>query len=131
MLLIDSCDINVVNDIFRRISLGESWTGKFPVKNRAGDRFSAVATNTPFYDEDGSLVGIVCVSSDLRTMEEIISGPSICSRPHPESSRTYCEASCSNSNRKASLLSRSPFDSQQPLQSTIASKITNLVSSYF
>ncbi|KAF2908341.1 hypothetical protein DAI22_12g177800 [Oryza sativa Japonica Group] len=126
MLLIDSCDINVVNDIFRRISLGESWTGKFPVKNRAGDRFSAVATNTPFYDEDGSLVGIVCVSSDLRTMEEIISGPSICARPHPESSRTYCEASCSNSNRKASLLSRSPFDSQQPLQSTIASKITNL-----
>uniref|UniRef100_A0A0E0FD95 Protein kinase domain-containing protein n=1 Tax=Oryza meridionalis TaxID=40149 RepID=A0A0E0FD95_9ORYZ len=126
MLLIDSCDINVVNDIFRRISLGESWTGKFPVKNRAGDRFSAAATNTPFYDEDGSLVGIVCVSSDLRTMEEIISGPSICARPHPESSRTYCEASCSNSNRKASLLSRSPFDSQQPLQSTIASKITNL-----
>uniref|UniRef100_A0A0E0FD96 non-specific serine/threonine protein kinase n=1 Tax=Oryza meridionalis TaxID=40149 RepID=A0A0E0FD96_9ORYZ len=101
MLLIDSCDINVVNDIFRRISLGESWTGKFPVKNRAGDRFSAAATNTPFYDEDGSLVGIVCVSSDLRTMEEIISGPSICARPHPESSRTYCEASCSNSNRKA------------------------------
>uniref|UniRef100_A0A0E0FD94 non-specific serine/threonine protein kinase n=1 Tax=Oryza meridionalis TaxID=40149 RepID=A0A0E0FD94_9ORYZ len=63
MLLIDSCDINVVNDIFRRISLGESWTGKFPVKNRAGDRFSAAATNTPFYDEDGSLVGIVCVSN--------------------------------------------------------------------
>ncbi|KAF0887553.1 hypothetical protein E2562_002278 [Oryza meyeriana var. granulata] len=126
MLLIDSCDIDVVNDIFRRISLGESWTGKFPVKNRAGDRFSAVATNTPFYDEDGSLVGIVCVSSDLRAMEEIISGPSISARPHPESSRPYCEGSCSNNNRKASLLSRSPFDSQQPLQSTIASKITNL-----
>uniref|UniRef100_J3NE67 non-specific serine/threonine protein kinase n=2 Tax=Oryza brachyantha TaxID=4533 RepID=J3NE67_ORYBR len=126
MLLIDSCDINVVNDIFRRISLGESWTGKFPVKNKAGDRFSAVTTNTPFYDEDGSLVGIVCVSTDLRTMEEIVSSPSISARPHPESSRPFCEASCSNNNRKSNLLSRSPFDSQQPLQSTIASKITNL-----
>ncbi|KAG8048968.1 hypothetical protein GUJ93_ZPchr0009g802 [Zizania palustris] len=126
MLLIDSCDFNVVNDIFRRSSLGESWTGKFPVKNRAGDRFAAVATNTPFYDEDGSFVGIICLSSDLRAMEEIVSGPSISARPHPESSRTYCEASCSNSNHKISLLSRSPFDSQQPLQSTIASKITNL-----
>ncbi|KAG8093113.1 hypothetical protein GUJ93_ZPchr0012g20790 [Zizania palustris] len=126
MLLIDSSDINVVNDIFRRIYLGESWTGKFPVKNRVGDRFAAVATNTPFYDEDGSLVGIICVSSDSLAMEEIVSGPSISARPHPESSRTYCEASCSNSNHKTSLLSRNPFDSQQPLQSTIASKITNL-----
>ncbi|KAL5225145.1 hypothetical protein ABZP36_011784 [Zizania latifolia] len=126
MLLIDSSDINVVNDIFQRIYLGESWTGKFPVKNRVGERFAAVATNTPFYDEDGSLVGIICVSSDSLAMEEIVSGPSISARTHPESSRTYCEASCSNSNRKTSSLSRSPFDSQQPLQSTIASKITNL-----
>jgi hypothetical protein len=29
------------------------------------------------------------------------------------------------------LLNRSPFDPQQPLQSTLASKITNLVSSVF
>jgi len=46
MLLVDSRDHNVVHDIFRRISMGESWTGKFPVKNRGGDRFSAIATNS-------------------------------------------------------------------------------------
>ncbi|VAI14040.1 unnamed protein product [Triticum turgidum subsp. durum] len=124
MLLVDSRDLSVVNDMFRRISLGESWTGKFPVKNKAGDRFLAVGTNTPFYDEDGSLVGIICVSSDSRALEEILSGPSTSARSHSESSSpSCCDGSCSNSNRKASLLNRNPFD---PQQSTIASKITNL-----
>ncbi|KAF7070921.1 hypothetical protein CFC21_076356 [Triticum aestivum] len=124
MLLVDSRDLSVVNDMFRRISLGESWTGKFPVKNKAGDRFLAVGTNTPFYDEDGSLVGIICVSSDSRALEEILSGPSTSARSHSESSSpSCCDGSCSNSNRKTSLLNRNPFD---PQQSTIASKITNL-----
>ncbi|KAL6846945.1 hypothetical protein ACP4OV_022798 [Aristida adscensionis] len=126
MLLVDSRDLNMVNDIFRRISMGESWTGKFPVKNRAGDRFSALATNTPFYDEDGSLVGIICVSSDLRHLEEIFCRPQTSARPQSESSRSFCEGSCGNNNRKTSLLNRTPFDPQQPLQSTFASKITNL-----
>ncbi|CAN6329429.1 unnamed protein product [Urochloa humidicola] len=126
MLLVDSRDHNMVNDIFRRISMGESWTGKFPVKNREGDRFSAVATNTPFYDEDGSLVGIICVSSDSRHLEQIFCRPPNPARPQPESSRTSCDGSCSNSTRKVNLLNRSSFDPHQPLQNTLASKITNL-----
>jgi hypothetical protein len=130
MLLVDSHDHNVVNDIFQRVSMGESWTGMFPVKNKARDRFSAVATNTPFYDEDDSLVGIICVSSDSRHLEEIFYRPSVSSRPPLESSRTHCDGSCSSNSRKSSLLSKSPFDSQQPLQTTLASKITNLVRSF-
>ncbi|KAG2629977.1 hypothetical protein PVAP13_3KG513600 [Panicum virgatum] len=126
MLLVDSRDHNVVHDIFRRISMGESWTGKFPVKNRGGDRFSAIATNTPFYDEDGSLVGIICVSSDSRQLEQIFCRPPTPARPQPESSRTSCDGSCSNSSRITNLLNRSTFDPHQPLQSTLASKITNL-----
>jgi PAS domain S-box-containing protein len=131
MLLVDSRDHNVVNDIFRRISMGESWTGKFPVKNRGGDRFSAIATNTPFYDEDGSLVGIICLSSDSRHLEQIFCRPPTPARPQPESSRTSCDGSCSNTSRTTNLLNRSTFDPQQPQQSTLASKITNLVSSGF
>ncbi|KAG2621470.1 hypothetical protein PVAP13_3NG241000 [Panicum virgatum] len=127
MLLVDSGDHNVVHDIFRRISMGESWTGKFPVKNRGGDRFSAIATNTPFYDEDGSLVGIICVSSDSRQLEQIFCRPPTPARPQPESSRTSCDGSCSNTSRITNLLNRSTFDPQEPLQSTLASKITNLV----
>lgn len=126
MLLVDSRDHNMVNDIFQRISMGESWTGRFPVKNKEGDRFSAVATKTPFYDEDGSLVGIICVSNDSRRLEQIFCRPPTSARTQPESSRTSCDGSCSSSSRKASLLNPSPFDSQQPLQSTLASKITNL-----
>ncbi|ONM33337.1 hypothetical protein Zm00014a_018805 [Zea mays] len=126
MLLVDSGDHNVVNDIFRRISMGESWTGKFPVKSKQGDRFSAVATNTPFYDEDGSLVGIICVSSDSRHLEQIFCKPPTSARPQSESSRTSCDGSCSNTSRRINLLNRSPFDPQIPLQSTFASRITNL-----
>ncbi|CAD6267476.1 unnamed protein product [Miscanthus lutarioriparius] len=126
MLLVDSRDHNSVNGIFRRISMGESWTGKFPVKNRQGDRFSALATNTPFYDEDGSLVGIICVSSDSRPLEQIFCKPPTSARPQSESSRTSCDGSCSNTSRRINLLNKSPFDPQLPLQSTLASKITNL-----
>lgn len=133
MLLVDSHDHNAVNDIFRRISMGESWTGKLPVKNRQGDRFSAVATNTPFYDEDGSLVGIICVSSDSRHLEQIFCKPPTSARPQSESSRTWtsCDGSCSNTSRRINLLNKSPFDPQLPLQSTLASKITNLVRCFF
>ncbi|ONM33346.1 PAS domain-containing protein tyrosine kinase family protein [Zea mays] len=106
--------------------MGESWTGKFPVKSKQGDRFSAVATNTPFYDEDGSLVGIICVSSDSRHLEQIFCKPPTSARPQSESSRTSCDGSCSNTSRRINLLNRSPFDPQIPLQSTFASRITNL-----
>ncbi|KAL4349036.1 hypothetical protein AHAS_Ahas10G0001800 [Arachis hypogaea] len=35
-----------------------------------GEQFLAVVTNTPFYDDDGSLVGIIYVSSDLQLFVE-------------------------------------------------------------
>ncbi|KAF9593490.1 hypothetical protein IFM89_023602 [Coptis chinensis] len=70
-LLTDTQDFDVANNIIQRITMGESWTGKFPVKNKLGERFVAVTTNTPFYDDDGSLVGIICVSSDSRRFLEM------------------------------------------------------------
>lgn len=126
MLLVDSHDHNAVNNIFQRISMGESWTGKFPVKNKQGHRFSAVATNTPFYDEDGSLMGFICVSSDSRQLEQIFCKPPTSARSQLESSMTSCDGSCSNTSHRINSLNRSSFDSNLPLQSTLASKITNL-----
>ncbi|ONM01206.1 PAS domain-containing protein tyrosine kinase family protein, partial [Zea mays] len=126
MLLVDSHDHNAVNNIFQRISMGESWTGKFPVKNKQGHRFSAVATNTPFYDEDGSLMGFICVSSDSRQLEQIFCKPPTSARSQSESSMTSCDGSCSNTSHRINSLNRSSFDSNLPLQSTLASKITNL-----
>ena len=31
----------------------------------------AILTNTPFYDDDGTLIGIICVSGDVRLFQEM------------------------------------------------------------
>lgn len=118
-LLCDPQDVGVAHNIVHRVSKGESWTGQFPVKNKNGERFTAVVTNTPFYDDDGTLVGIICVSNDMRPFQEMkvpMSG-----EKHPESESNY-------SRSKANVTAKLSLDPQQPLQTAIASKITNLVS---
>lgn len=101
-----------------RVAAGESWTGQIPVKNKRGDRFLAVATNTPFYDDDNALVGVICVSSD--------------SRPFVEAQSINSELSDSGTSssfsRPRTLSGKFGLDHQQPLQVAIASKISNLVS---
>ncbi|KAJ6798683.1 putative serine/threonine-protein kinase [Iris pallida] len=117
-LLVDSRDFETANNILQRVFTGESWTGKFPVKNKLGERFLAIATNTPFYDDDGSLIGIICVSTDSRSFQELVSP---CSDSDP------LEAGRNDRGRpKISLTSKGSSDSQQPLQVAIASKISTL-----
>ncbi|KAL7123748.1 hypothetical protein ABFS83_14G003600 [Erythranthe nasuta] len=69
-LLADPQDFDVANNIVHRVSTGENWTGQFPVRNRRGDRFLIVATDTPFYDDAGTLIGVVIVSTDSRPFEQ-------------------------------------------------------------
>ncbi|KAK8967602.1 hypothetical protein KSP40_PGU018469 [Platanthera guangdongensis] len=116
-LLVDSQDYNIANNMIERIKMGESWTGKFPVKNKKGERFLAIATNTPFYDDDGSLVGIICVSSDSRTF--LVVADSSSSNPMA-AGFDHC------SHPKKTFASKGGSDSQQPLQVAIASKLSNL-----
>ncbi|MQL87017.1 hypothetical protein Taro_019552 [Colocasia esculenta] len=115
-LLVDTRDFGVANNIVSQLTKGESWTGKFPVKNKAGERFLSISTNTPFYDDDGSFVGIICVSSDFRPLQEL-SAPST-----SDSSAGYSGPS----RPRFSLTSKVVIDPQQPLQVAIASKISNL-----
>ncbi|XP_026665790.1 probable serine/threonine-protein kinase SIS8 isoform X2 [Phoenix dactylifera] len=117
-LLVDACNFNIASNIIQRITMGESWTGKFPVKNKSGEQFLAIATNTPFYDDDGSLVGIICVSSDSRCFQETTSPPS-CTKPQSTVRSTASQP-------RISLTSKGSSDSEQPFQAAIASKITNL-----
>jgi hypothetical protein len=100
--------------------MGEKWTGKFPVKNKMAERFTAVATNTPLYDDDGALVGIICVSSDSRPFQEMEVALS--------DSRNL-ETESSHRRPKNTVMTKLGLDSQQPLQAAVASKISNLVSS--
>ncbi|KAF8394683.1 hypothetical protein HHK36_020900 [Tetracentron sinense] len=116
-LLTDARDLAVANDIIHRVTMGESWTGQFPVKNKLGERFLAIATNTPFYDDDGTLVGIICVSSDSRPFREM----------EVALSRTKSsESDTSFSRPRSSAATKLGLDPQQPLQVAIASKISNL-----
>uniref|UniRef100_A0A1D1YKK8 non-specific serine/threonine protein kinase n=1 Tax=Anthurium amnicola TaxID=1678845 RepID=A0A1D1YKK8_9ARAE len=115
-LLVDAHDFSIASNIVNRIMKGESWNGKFPVKNKAGEHFVAITSNSPFYDDDGSLIGVICVSSDSRTLQEL-------SAPSSSNSPAGCNAP---SQPRFSLTSKVGIDSQQPLQVTIASKISNL-----
>ncbi|XP_077218354.1 uncharacterized protein LOC143852692 isoform X2 [Tasmannia lanceolata] len=118
-LLIDARDYDIGSDIISRTTMGESWTGQFPVKKRSGERFLAIVTNTPFYDDEGHLVGIISVSSDSQPFQEI---------SVPFNSTKPLAADCGFNRSRSSLSSKPALDSQQPLQVAIASKISNLAS---
>ncbi|GJN15581.1 hypothetical protein PR202_gb02505 [Eleusine coracana subsp. coracana] len=76
-LIINPRDIRAMNTIIENIFKGKCWRGKFPVRNKPGDRFSIAVAATPLYEDDGSLVGLVCLADDAQALEEIIAGPYI------------------------------------------------------
>ncbi|XP_061345911.1 probable serine/threonine-protein kinase SIS8 isoform X2 [Gastrolobium bilobum] len=84
-----------------------------------GDKFLAVGTNTPFNDDDGSLIGIICVSSDSRPFLETRVPFSVVKNAEPDSG-----SNCPRS----SIANKLGLDSQLPLQVALASKISNLAS---
>ncbi|KAL6900690.1 hypothetical protein ACP4OV_005366 [Aristida adscensionis] len=74
-LIIHRDDIGALNNIIGKIFTGKCWRGKFPVRNKYGDRFYIAVDATPFYDDDGRLTGLVCLADDVRILEELM-GPS-------------------------------------------------------
>ncbi|KAK7264714.1 hypothetical protein RJT34_32324 [Clitoria ternatea] len=121
-LLVDPGDWDLANNTVNRVMMGESWTGQFPVKNKMGERFLAVATNTPFYDDDGSLVGLICVSGDSRPFLET-------RVPVSSGVRNAESDSDSGGTRpRSGITNKLGLDAQQPLQVALASKISNLAS---
>ncbi|KAI3876434.1 hypothetical protein MKW92_038161 [Papaver armeniacum] len=52
--------------------MGESWTGVFPVIDKQGRRIRVIASNSPFYDDCGNLVGFVSVTCDSLPFHETI-----------------------------------------------------------
>ncbi|KAF7145092.1 hypothetical protein RHSIM_Rhsim04G0239200 [Rhododendron simsii] len=118
-LLTDVRDYAVVNDIIQRVTMGESWAGQLPVMNKRGDRFVVLATYSPFYDDDGALVGIICVSSDSRPFQD---------RRDDFPGTQHTEGGLSFSRPRSIASAKLGLDPQQPLQVAIASKISNLAS---
>ncbi|KAG7589311.1 PAS fold [Arabidopsis suecica] len=130
-ILVDGQDAAVAQNIFQRCSSGESWTGEFPVKNKAGERFSVVTTISPFYDDTDSLIGIICITNDSALFQ----------RPRVPLAKTRGKEGETSFSRgtngvasrlgfdsKEAVVSKLGLDSQQPIQVAIASKISDLAS---
>ncbi|KAE9601497.1 hypothetical protein Lal_00040533 [Lupinus albus] len=119
-LIVDPSDFALANDVVNHVIMGESWTGQFPVKNKMGEKFLVAATNTPFYDDDdGSLVGLICVSSDSRPFLEM---------RVPFSGVRNAGPNAGSNRPRSSISNKLGLDTQQPLQVALASKISNLAS---
>jgi len=52
-------------EIMTRLRQGQSWSGEFQVRDRAGREFTVLVHNAPIYDSAGQLVGIIGVSTDI------------------------------------------------------------------
>ncbi|HEY9794761.1 MAG TPA: CHASE3 domain-containing protein [Leptolyngbyaceae cyanobacterium] len=52
-------------ELMSRLQVGESWSGEFLVQRRDGTTFPAMVFDSPIYNEQGSLIGIVGVSVDI------------------------------------------------------------------
>ncbi|KAM0929455.1 hypothetical protein ACQ4PT_001533 [Festuca glaucescens] len=118
-LIVHPTDFDAANIVIQNIFMGKCFRGKFPVKNKSGERFFIVVNNTPLYDDDGSLIGLICLSLDVRTLEEVFS-PSA-----TEFFQSSAKPNFHDNNRpKSGSQNKGSFDPQQPLQSGITSKIT-------
>ena len=51
-------------EIMRMLRAGQSWDGEFAVHDKAGREFVVEVTNSPIFDDDGVLAGIIGASRD-------------------------------------------------------------------
>ena len=130
-IMVEDRDAAFAINVAQRCVRGESWTGEFPVKSKSGKIFSAVTTCSPFYDDDGSLVGIISITSD--TVPYLKSRISLSKSKSKQGETTSSPARNSFASKlgldsKGVVISKLGIDSHQPLQAAIASTISDLVS---
>ena len=56
-------------EIMSELRAGRSWSGEFVVRRKDGSTFPAMVTDSPVYDEQGTQVGIIGVSTDLTELK--------------------------------------------------------------
>ncbi|CAM0876336.1 unnamed protein product [Alopecurus aequalis] len=119
-LIVHPTDFDAANVVIQNIFMGKCFRGKLPVKNKSGERFFIVVNNTPLYDDDGSLIGLICISLDVKTLEKVFS-PSATEKSFESSAKPNFHV---NNRPKSGSRNKGYFESRQPLQSAITSKIT-------
>ncbi|KAI3842658.1 hypothetical protein MKX03_027322 [Papaver bracteatum] len=134
-LIVEERNVDVSNKILERnASSGENWTGIFPIRSKQGRLIQVIGTTSPFYDDSGTLVGIICVSvaSDAFQDNIVRTSPgteqnSLSSKPlgddsYPPSSSWLCNPTCLTSTRP-------DFDLwHKPLKAILPSMISKLIS---
>lgn len=112
-LLTDVENYDEALEVIQKNTMGQSWTGTFPVKNKLGEQFVVIATNSPFYNDTGDWVGILCASVDSELFRQ--------------DCRYQSSESCSSSSQLRSVPTTRPgVDSRLPPQAGVASNLSNL-----
>src|SRR5215207_10862821 len=57
-------------EIMLQLRAGRSWSGEFEVRRKDGTSFPAMVTDTPVHDEQGNLVGVIGISTDITERKE-------------------------------------------------------------
>jgi diguanylate cyclase (GGDEF)-like protein/PAS domain S-box-containing protein len=57
-------------EIMSELMAGRSWSGEFVVRRKDGTIFPAMVTDTPVHDEQGNLVAIIGVSTDITELKQ-------------------------------------------------------------
>ncbi len=57
------------DEVMAEVTGGKSWSGRFVVRRKDGTSFPVHVTDTPVHDEEGNLVGVVGVSTDITERE--------------------------------------------------------------
>ncbi|KAI3854615.1 hypothetical protein MKX03_005211, partial [Papaver bracteatum] len=102
--------------IIQNNTIGNTYTGVFPLKNKAGNLFVGIITNSPFYDDKGNLLGVICASVDSKSFRQ---------NTQNQPSSSYPSSRQPGSGGQAIT---PDVGSHMPLQTGIASKFSNLAS---
>jgi len=57
--------LSAVDSLLERIGRGESWSGEFNARDRSGRIFPVFLTESPLFDDNGALIGIIGVANDI------------------------------------------------------------------
>ena len=57
--------VALAGEVFHLVAAGKSWSGDFLVRNKQNEVFTSFSMNSPVYDNDGNVQGIIGVSYDV------------------------------------------------------------------
>lgn len=69
-VLIEEADFYEAENIVERFRSGETWTGQMRLRKKSGEVFTAVVTDSPYYNDERGLEGIVETSYDVSSLPQ-------------------------------------------------------------